>query len=915
MTTYRLLPALILATLIPSAAHARRVFISEPATDVHVITYTLGALEKVKFETTNLSARADTVLHLWDPDTNTELAYSDNRSTYDRSSVLEYKNSLGRRTVRLIVRAASATTHGTAVLKRNGVSLGTVAVGGTFLTTPCGSNSRVYTAHRPFEADDTRLLGLTSGGRLRGYNDNDGVEATAVLPQRSDYCRVVLGKRPNSAPGAANVYVVDTGSDSDGDGLGNAFEAEYGTCSTTSCAFNPKDSDRDGLTDFAELLGIDHASTPQNIPAWGADPLHKDMFVEIDYHDTFPAMPLTVDDLWKLQAYFAGGAAADLGNPDNAPGIALHFDVSHLQPTDRGQARLFGNRGGSNAVPASVGYQAASSTQRIGLRAGVFRYALATAGGGGQASGDRLGWGASGADRGVASLAHELGHTVGIPHHGHNDWGTLNCKPNYRSLMNYSFASDGFSHGDSGMPDLNPAALNESIGLGTLDASVGMAADPFYFARFGDPASHAVDWNRNGVIESTALVRGGPTWGTWKSCAARNANEQVLSTAEMTATPVVVRLRNRLYALWVGSDGRIRYRQGDLGASLATGSCPGGDDLGDTCMTWSAERTLPTATTVKSLHAATWANRLYVAYRAADSTVRVMSAGSLDISGNPTAWTSETTLPGVTTLREPELHLLEVRIHHFGVKTLLGLFYVQSTTNTYQWATSTDTIKWTVQGDLLDAANAAIPAKQSPNLATAGTTTCGAFTQTDDRVHLRCYNATTNRWVERTAAFAQDGWATNHVKPAFAFHTSRTTEGARIDATGANGHFLLGVRKNVAGGLGVPDILTSTAVNATSPATGVTFPAIGKAKDEWTTTPDGVGIEIYEDLDLSAPKMVVPWKSSALGTPLVFYPLADGSVRTTLSDGNDWYIMERGVCVALRGETFCGSRLTSDNGY
>ena len=99
------------------------------------------------------------------------------------------------------------------------------------------------------------------------------------------------------------------------------------------------DSDGDGLWDDWEQFGIDtdaDGTIDLNLPTLGANPLHKDIFLEIDYMDCAVAggdcaagdahshRPKTAAINAVVQAF----ANAPVTNPDNVMGIILHVDVA-----------------------------------------------------------------------------------------------------------------------------------------------------------------------------------------------------------------------------------------------------------------------------------------------------------------------------------------------------------------------------------------------------------------------------------------------------------------------------------------------------------------------------------------------------------------------------------------------------------
>jgi hypothetical protein len=111
----------------------------------------------------------------------------------------------------------------------------------------------------------------------------------------------------------------------------------------------------------------------------------------------------------------------------------------------------------------------------------------------------------------AGTLMHELGHNLGLQHGGGDG---VNNKPNYISIMNYSFQFGGLTRGGvAGIFDYSNAALNvlnetnldETIGVGPAAAGVATShwappagANKGAFVAVAD-ASKAIDWNVNGV--------------------------------------------------------------------------------------------------------------------------------------------------------------------------------------------------------------------------------------------------------------------------------------------------------------------------------------------------------------------------------------------------------------------------------
>src|SRR5690606_7894427 len=77
----------------------------------------------ITWETTDLSAGADTVMHLWNWSTLSEVGYDDDGGT-GLASQLTYTNATGsNQSLVLLVRAYSGTSQGSARLLQNGATL------------------------------------------------------------------------------------------------------------------------------------------------------------------------------------------------------------------------------------------------------------------------------------------------------------------------------------------------------------------------------------------------------------------------------------------------------------------------------------------------------------------------------------------------------------------------------------------------------------------------------------------------------------------------------------------------------------------------------------------------------------------------------------------------------------------------
>jgi hypothetical protein len=216
------------------------------------------------------------------------------------------------------------------------------------------------------------------------------------------------------------------------------------------------DSDGDGLLDSWETSGYDangDGTIDVDLPTMGADPLHKDLFVEVD--SMSGAGP--VNGIWAIiEAAFAN---APVLNSDGNPGIAIHLDRGQLG--GGGDAIPFADRirydnSAPNAAFTYTNFHTQKQNHFNQNRLRVFRYCIFAwdngyfPGASGQAEGIPAndffvslgGWGAAWAkdrDTQLATFMHELGHTLNLRHGG--DINT-NYKPNYNSIMTYGGGAD-----------------------------------------------------------------------------------------------------------------------------------------------------------------------------------------------------------------------------------------------------------------------------------------------------------------------------------------------------------------------------------------------------------------------------------------------------------------------------------------
>jgi hypothetical protein len=894
-------------------------------------------------ETANLSPGADTVLHVWHPDTGQEIAFNDDIAPGNLASRVEVTNPNSTYMwVIIVMRARSSETFGTADLHASdGTHFESLPVEGTRFDVPCNDVEPyiLETALQPNGVADTALLAFQTGEQnLHGCDLDYGVGKASRIEGLVDACEVILGvpwMDQGTALGHTALYVNDWWTDQDGDGLGHELEEQLGTCDSHAqqgcgqCAefgcgpgqvFNLQDTDRDGLPDFAEVFGIDSFAAwggpPQTLPKWGADPLHKDMFIQIDWDTEHgSSSPMTPSKLRAAIAYFDEASALEILNPDGEPGLRVHIDAS-WSSTDPDDATLFGWWGSAAERPSPPDGSGSNFQETYRdlylptVRRGVFRYAFAQWSGSGRARvyGDALRFNGNS----VPLMAHETGHSTGIWHHGHNSWGKMNCKPHYQSTMNYAYQNtEPFSHGQW-TAVLNPADVDEFEPVGSLPASFGEAFN------FGWD-SGSIDWNRDTVINA-GPVRAPVTSGQ-AGCNAFAANRQIVRDGQVdgglaASTPSLVRLRENLYVFYVTSpDLQIRFRRAKLGpASL--GSCMS-DEEGADCLSWSEEQTIPTPSSVVFVAATNFRDDGIALVYSAGGQLRSLHSTQVNPQGVVTSWSSEIQT-SASSWTEPEIAFID---NGYGSAEGVLVIFFADPDGSYKamWAAAPAVGGWSEPFDLFDDTWEPMEGAKPPSVTSVPRSHteddyCGTFVDVNDLIRLYCLHPGTLVWSERGTALT--GAPTSAAKATVSFHINRTAVGSYVDNDPTNGHLYVITDGGVFEGDRVPKLRLLRRM----PGSGG-MPDFEQAANlwfgaRWFTVKTTTSFAIYDDRVLGATKAAIVRPNDSVH----FLPLADGAVRAELRDGNDFQIMERGLCMGLRfqfqdGHDYCGNASTSVWGY
>ncbi len=288
--------------------------------------------------------------------------------------------------------------------------------------------------------------GISVDYQCNVYVADTGNDRTQMFDRDGGFLEVIGDGQQNQPEGVAaedsvGVYVASTGVDS---------VQEYNWIDFDTTGDTNPDSDGDGYPDLWELEGIDVDNDGvADLELPGADPSHKDIYIEIDYMTAHEPRPDALADV--VQAF----AIAPVSNPDGIDGITLHLEVDEELPHQEASVLWpdFNVTKATNlGTPAQRADAATVMAKRLAYRYSLFIHTytsnpgssgLAKSGGNFVVSLGASGWGSDGMGHNVGTrkqqagtLMHELGHTLGL---GHGGVDGVNYKPNYLSIMSYWF--------------------------------------------------------------------------------------------------------------------------------------------------------------------------------------------------------------------------------------------------------------------------------------------------------------------------------------------------------------------------------------------------------------------------------------------------------------------------------------------
>lgn len=531
------------------------------------------------------------------------------------------------------------------------------------------------------------------------------------------------------------------------------------------------------------------------------------------------------------------------------------------------------------------------------VRRGRMRYAIITnIGGGGQANGAKFVTGL-----GHSVFVHELGHTLGLQHHGHSAWGNsgVNCIPHYDSIMSYASVFYKFSAPNTTYT-LYAANTAETNTFGPNYDQSMFSESPW---NYNISDQHTTDWNRDGLISGAS-----DSWRTMalslydRSCHAFAQGKQKIEPGTTFVGPVdLVRFDERLYAFWTTGT-ELRYKFAMLGPKGNKSCTAFANPTQGDCLTWSATQTLRTGGDYLGVTAYSFYNALFVAYNRANG---VMQVDKYSVGSNGILTFESSTWSGTSNVHFMSDFTPELVERHQGVHSrILGLIYLARDGVFRSWGWNGSS--WVHEGPMLDVNGGSIAGGQSPvakawpDSAVQGwpsneKRTLAILPSTGTFTRLYILDFGSNRWL-----FADFGENTTTAgKPFLEHRTIRDADG--LSLYDFRGHLMIGrLFHNPIWG-NIARFRLSSLVSGANPPNASTLSLLDAGdylQNKWAATIPGSSLSLYSDSTLDNVFGLVPLNTgNEVG--LYFYPHADGSPDAAYKVYSDFRVMEDYICKTI----------------
>ncbi len=285
-----------------------------------------------------------------------------------------------------------------------------------------------------------------------------------------------------------------------------------------------EDTDGDGIIDFWEINGLDFdldGDIDIDFPALGADPMHKDLFLELDYMSSHKPTQKVIDD---VIAAFADAPSSSVNNPDGLKGINLHIDLDESVSHQDNLVMWSGFDSIKDAhfgTPSERNDEIKIDAKKYFYRYGVFIHNSDGTGssGRGELPGNDFVVSLGGyrnddpfiihqkgsVSKQTSTLMHEFGHTLSLRHGGGDN---INCKPNYLSIMSYAFQfkslvpSRPLDYSRESSAPIDENNLVESVGIESNSfPETIIGSDNSFNNRTG--TGIPIDYNNDGDVSDT----------------------------------------------------------------------------------------------------------------------------------------------------------------------------------------------------------------------------------------------------------------------------------------------------------------------------------------------------------------------------------------------------------------------------